>query len=279
MSQPQRPQHHSFPQYGAVPPQGPPYPYGQPPRPSPLHNPLVRAGAVGAVVLLIGVLLFQATIVGAVLFLVAGILYALLLWRGMPFFADTPTTLHYVRALFGAPVHAAPPGAGGATTAAAAWGGPPAAPYPPATGAGFRPPTGPSLTPGYPSPPTAAAPTAALPTAAPSSPVHRPPSGVARAAGPSSPDLRTPVPAPEAAPETALIALSRPTFTEVMALDPATPAATLNAIAGSTPELHVALARNPSTYPDLLAWLGSLGDPAVDAELARRARSGRPESC
>jgi hypothetical protein len=32
----------------------------------------------------------------------------------------------------------------------------------------------------------------------------------------------------------------------------------------------VHLAANPSTYPDLLHWLGQLGDPAIDSALARR---------
>jgi hypothetical protein len=35
-------------------------------------------------------------------------------------------------------------------------------------------------------------------------------------------------------------------------------------------ELRRYIAANPSTYPDLLAWLGTLGDPAIDAALAAR---------
>ncbi|MDR2280956.1 MAG: hypothetical protein LBE07_08915 [Gordonia sp. (in: high G+C Gram-positive bacteria)] len=59
-------------------------------------------------------------------------------------------------------------------------------------------------------------------------------------------------------------------FTEAMAANPATPAEVLNRIAAEAPHLRPALARNPATYHDLLVWLGSLGDPAVDAALAQR---------
>jgi hypothetical protein len=55
------------------------------------------------------------------------------------------------------------------------------------------------------------------------------------------------------------------------AADPSTPLATLAEIAGAWPTLRAAIAANPSTYDDLLAWLGNLGDPAVDAALAARA--------
>lgn len=42
------------------------------------------------------------------------------------------------------------------------------------------------------------------------------------------------------------------------------------AIAASRPDLHAALASNPATYPDLLAWLDSLQNPEVGAALAAR---------
>lgn len=61
-------------------------------------------------------------------------------------------------------------------------------------------------------------------------------------------------------------------FTEAMAADPSTPAEVLNRIAAEAPHLRPALARNPATYDDLLGWLRSLGDPAVDAALAQRPR-------
>ncbi len=59
-------------------------------------------------------------------------------------------------------------------------------------------------------------------------------------------------------------------YTESEALDPATPAIVLAKIAEIAPELRPALAKNPSTYPALIEWLGQLGDPAVDAALNQR---------
>jgi hypothetical protein len=59
-------------------------------------------------------------------------------------------------------------------------------------------------------------------------------------------------------------------YSEAEALDPATPAIVLAKIAELAPELRPALAKNPSTYPALIEWLGQLGDPAVDAALAQR---------
>lgn len=67
---------------------------------------------------------------------------------------------------------------------------------------------------------------------------------------------------------------------ERAAADPATPAATLFEIASNSPDLRALVASNPSTYPDLLSWLSKLGDPSVDAALARRSsgKSGPDES-
>src|SRR5659263_555101 len=56
-----------------------------------------------------------------------------------------------------------------------------------------------------------------------------------------------------------------------LAADPATDWATMYEIAQTNPEVHAVLAGNPATYPDLLTWLGSLGNPVVDSALARRA--------
>ncbi|UON92809.1 zinc ribbon domain-containing protein [Arthrobacter zhangbolii] len=53
------------------------------------------------------------------------------------------------------------------------------------------------------------------------------------------------------------------------AADPATALARLQELA-THPRARVAVAGNPSTYPDLLNWLGQLGDPAVDEALRRR---------
>ena len=54
------------------------------------------------------------------------------------------------------------------------------------------------------------------------------------------------------------------------ASSPTTPAAELARIAASRPDLHPALAANPATYPDLVDWLRTSPDPAVQAALARR---------
>lgn len=55
------------------------------------------------------------------------------------------------------------------------------------------------------------------------------------------------------------------------AADPGTSAAALYAIATTIPELRATVAANPSTYPDLLEWLGKLGDPEIDAAIASRS--------
>ncbi|HZK05691.1 MAG TPA: hypothetical protein VFC82_07550 [Actinomycetaceae bacterium] len=59
-----------------------------------------------------------------------------------------------------------------------------------------------------------------------------------------------------------------------LAADPATDAATLYELAQQHAEVLPLLATNPSTYPGLLAWLGTLDDPAVKAALARRHAAG-----
>ncbi|SDS39945.1 hypothetical protein SAMN04489860_1463 [Paraoerskovia marina] len=60
-------------------------------------------------------------------------------------------------------------------------------------------------------------------------------------------------------------------FSAAEAGDPSTPLETLARIAAESPDLRPVIAENPSTYPALLDWLDRLGDPAVDAALARRA--------
>src|SRR3954462_9707276 len=57
----------------------------------------------------------------------------------------------------------------------------------------------------------------------------------------------------------------------LLASDPTTPAAVLGQLATSHPQLRSTIAANPSAYPDLLVWLGQLGDPQVDAVLRARA--------
>src|SRR5665648_881652 len=59
-------------------------------------------------------------------------------------------------------------------------------------------------------------------------------------------------------------------FTAAQASDPQTPGQVLADIAALRPDLRGAVASNPSTYPGLLEWLGSLGEPAVDAAIAAR---------
>ena len=54
------------------------------------------------------------------------------------------------------------------------------------------------------------------------------------------------------------------------AASPTTPAAELARIAASRPDLHPTLAANPATYPDLVDWLRTSPDPAVQTALAQR---------
>lgn len=61
-------------------------------------------------------------------------------------------------------------------------------------------------------------------------------------------------------------------FTAEQAISGQTPAAVLAQIAAERPDLRPYLAMNPAAYPELLSWLSRLGDPAVDAALAQRAR-------
>jgi hypothetical protein len=63
----------------------------------------------------------------------------------------------------------------------------------------------------------------------------------------------------------------RPTGPAARAADPNTPQVQLHMLASDHPELRPQIAENPNTYPELLQWLAELGDPAVDAALARRS--------
>jgi hypothetical protein len=56
-----------------------------------------------------------------------------------------------------------------------------------------------------------------------------------------------------------------------LASDPTTPPAVLADLAARVPETWVHLARNPATYPDLLAWLAALDRPDVTKALGERA--------
>jgi len=75
-------------------------------------------------------------------------------------------------------------------------------------------------------------------------------------------------PAPQATP--APVAPAHPRADE--AADPATSAQALHEIATTIPELRAAVAANPSAYPELLEWMGQLGEAAVDAAIAARAK-------
>lgn len=57
------------------------------------------------------------------------------------------------------------------------------------------------------------------------------------------------------------------------AADPNTSHQELYQLAGDHPDLRPLIAENPNTYPDLLDWLGSLGDPQIDAALRRRGQA------
>lgn len=59
------------------------------------------------------------------------------------------------------------------------------------------------------------------------------------------------------------------------AADPSTSQAELHQLCAARPELRPVIAENPNAYPQLLEWLGRLGDPEVDAALARRGEDGQ----
>ena len=60
------------------------------------------------------------------------------------------------------------------------------------------------------------------------------------------------------------------------ASNPNTDLTKLHELANNYPGLRPYIATNPRTYPALLEWLGTLGDPAVDAALARRYGPAQP---
>jgi hypothetical protein len=59
-------------------------------------------------------------------------------------------------------------------------------------------------------------------------------------------------------------------YTRQQAADPSTPQQVLADIAALRPDLRPAVALNPSAYPGLLDWLGTLGEPGVDTALGQR---------
>lgn len=62
---------------------------------------------------------------------------------------------------------------------------------------------------------------------------------------------------------------------EQMLHDPHLPAGELHRIASTRPDLAPLVARHPQAYPELLEWLGSLGNPEVDRALSERQHSTR----
>lgn len=63
---------------------------------------------------------------------------------------------------------------------------------------------------------------------------------------------------------------------ERIVTDPAASTEELYRVAQRRPDLYPAIAAHPNTYPDLLTWLASLGDPAVNRALASRAAHTGP---
>jgi hypothetical protein len=60
-------------------------------------------------------------------------------------------------------------------------------------------------------------------------------------------------------------------YTAIQALDPNTDFNTMRDMAARAPELREYLARNRNAYPELLQWLASLNDPAINRALKERA--------
>lgn len=108
------------------------------------------------------------------------------------------------------------------------------------------------------------------------------PSGASVSSGPAAPSDPPPSPSrPPIPPVPPLLsnpgaAGSDADTDRLAASSPSTPAAELLRIAASRPDLHPALATNPATYPDLIDWLRTSPDPAVQAALSQRTAT-QPE--
>ena len=102
------------------------------------------------------------------------------------------------------------------------------------------------------------------------------PSGLAAPSDPPPSPSRPPIPPVPPPPSNPGAAGSDADTDRLAAASPATPAAELARIAAARPDLHPALATNPATYPDLVDWLRTSPDPAVQAALAQRA-TAQPE--
>jgi hypothetical protein len=99
-------------------------------------------------------------------------------------------------------------------------------------------------------------------------------SGYATGATAVLPDLTERLASPER-PAKGRAASADPTSLDAIRAEAAnrrTSAVRLREIASTVPEARAAVASNPKAYPDLLTWLGNLGDPEVDEALQRRQR-------
>ncbi|MCK5891741.1 hypothetical protein [Aeromicrobium sp.] len=119
------------------------------------------------------------------------------------------------------------------------------------------------------------APGAPLPGApAPTAPIVTPPAPAASAPAPAAP---APAPAVDAPAPTQEIPVAEAPTEQVAvdpivqrASDPTISQAELADLVQNHPQARAAAAGNPQAYPGMLEWLGQLGDPEVDAALARR---------
>jgi hypothetical protein len=128
--------------------------------------------------------------------------------------------------------------------------------------------------------PGAPAPTAPIVSAPAPAPAPAAPAPAPAAPAPAAPAAPAPAaPAPEAAapaPTQEIPIAEAPT--EAVAIDPAVQRASdpsisqaeLADLVQNHPQARAAAAGNPQAYPGMLEWLGQLGDPEVDAALARR---------
>ena len=101
-------------------------------------------------------------------------------------------------------------------------------------------------------------------------------SGPAAPSDPPPSPSRPPIPPVPPPPSNPGAAESDTDTDRLAASSPTTPAAELARIAASRPDLHPALAANPATYPDLVDWLRTSPDPAVQAALTQRT-TAQPE--
>lgn len=120
--------------------------------------------------------------------------------------------------------------------------------------------------------PAAGAPLPGAP--APTAPIVSPPAPAAPAPAPAAP---APAPAVDAPAPTQEIPMAEAPTEQVAvdpivqrASDPTISQAELADLVQNHPQARAAAAGNPQAYPGMLEWLGQLGDPEVDAALARR---------